>query len=221
MNTQTNAVLTGDVVNSGRLPDETLAALQQRLKSLPAEFDRTFPGTVAGKLGITRGDGWQVALKHPQHAVRMALFLRAAIRAEFDADSCISIGIGPVSRVVAARISESTGVAFDRSGRGLEALGKKKRLCLAGQGDKALGKEIAEQHICDLLDCLARRWSRRQAFVARFSLLGMTQADIAQRSPSLPGSARKPSRQAISKSQNQMDFPVIEEVLNYFETQPS
>ena len=77
------AVLTGDIVNSRELSADHSKKLQQRLKSAAAEFQSVFPGTVVGTLGITRGDGWQVALQKPERALRLALFIRAVVKSEF------------------------------------------------------------------------------------------------------------------------------------------
>ena len=63
------AVLTGDIVDSRRLTPDRSRALQLRLKSATADFKAAFPGIFTGKLGITRGDGWQVALQKPELAL--------------------------------------------------------------------------------------------------------------------------------------------------------
>lgn len=206
------AVLTGDIVKSRDLTPKQSKALQQRLKSAAAEFDRNFPGTLAGKLGITRGDGWQVALQKPEHALRLALYLRAIVKSEFDTDTRVSIGTGPVDRLETGNIVESTGQAFERSGHGLENLGKKRHLRIVDE----LGAKGRNQIVADLLDCLVNRWSERQAFVAACSLLTKTQDEIADASPINAETGKKPSRQAVAKTQDQINFDVIEEAIQFF-----
>ncbi len=162
MSEKTYAVLTGDIVKSrGLVPDQS-KALQQRLKSATLEFESVFPGTIVGKLGITRGDGWQVALETPGQAMRLALFLRVVVKSEFKTDTRVSVGVGPADRLEPQNIVESTGLAFERSGHGLESLTKKRRLYFEDGTTETNG----QQAISSLLDCSVQRWSTRQAFVA-------------------------------------------------------
>ncbi len=205
------AVLTGDIVESRGLSSEQSKALQQRLKSAAADFESVFPGAVVGTLGITRGDGWQVALQKSGQALQLALFLRAVVKSEFKTDTRVSIGIGTVDRLEPSNIIESTGLAFERSGHGLENMLKKDRLAL-NDGSGGLAGRI----ITSLLDCLVGRWSERQAFVAAHSLLDRTQEEIAQLSPVNAKTGNKPSRQAVAKTQDQIHFTVIEETVHYF-----
>lgn len=200
------AVLTGDIVKSRDLSAEQSKALQQRLKSAASEFESIFPGTLVGRLGITRGDGWQVALQRPGYALRLALFLRAVVKSEFKTDTRVSIGTGPVDRLESANIVESIGPAFERSGHGLEMMKKKQYMSFSG-GSVDLGT------IARLLDCLAGRWSERQAFVARYSFLKKTQDEIAELSPVNSETGKNPTRQAVAKTQDQIHFDVLEETV--------
>jgi hypothetical protein len=211
MSEKTYAVLTGDIVKSRELSPEASKALQQRLKSAAVDFESVFPGTVVGKLGITRGDGWQVALKAPRHALRLALFFRAVVKSEFKTDTRVSIGQGTADRLEPSNIIESTGPVFERSGHGLEAMKKKERLALEKESP-----DHAERVVAALLDCLVGRWSERQAFVAAYSLLDKTQEEIALLSPVNSKTGKKPSRQAVAKTQDQIHFSVIEETIHYF-----
>ena len=214
MSEKNYAVLTGDIVESRKLSSERSKALQERLKSAAAEFEETFPGTVIGRLGITRGDGWQVALEKPGFSLRLALYLRAIVKAEFGTDSRVSIGIGPVDRLEAGNIVESTGPAFEHSGHGLEALRKKHRMVFsAGECEEF---KVA-QPLMGLLDLLVQRWTERQSFVASHLLLNRTQEEIAELSPVDPRRGSKPTRQAVSKTQDQMGFNRIEETVLFIE----
>lgn len=206
MSEKTYAVLTGDVVKSRVLSAEQSKALQQRLKSAASEFESVFSGTLVGKLGITRGDGWQVALQKPEYALRLALCLRAVVKSDFKTDTRVSIGTGPVDRLETDNIIESTGPAFERSGHGLEMMKKKQCMSLTG-GSSGSGAVVR------LLDCLAGRWSERQAFVAEYSLLQKTQDEIAALSPANPETGKKPTRQAVAKTQDQIHFDVLEETV--------
>lgn len=207
------AVLTGDIVKSRALAVDQLKALQLRLKSAVQEFATVFPGVVAGALEITRGDGWQVALQKPEHALRMALYLRAVVQSEFKTDTRVSIGTGPVDRLDPDHIIESTGLAFEHSGHGLELMKKKQRISFFG--NLPGGSVIAR-----LLDCLAGRWSERQAFVAAHSFLQKTQDEIAKVSPINSQTGKPPTRQAVAKTQDQIHLDVLEDTFYQIENQP-
>jgi hypothetical protein len=140
----------------------------------------------------------------------LALFLRAVVKSEFKTDTRVSIGIGTVDRLEPDNIIESTGLAFERSGHGLENMEKKDRLVL--EKDRPAN---AEQVVTALLDCLVGQWRERQAFVAAYSLLDKTQEEIAQLSPVNPKTGEKPSRQAVGKTQNQIRFNVVEETIRF------
>lgn len=204
------AVLTGDIVKSRDLSAEQSKALQNRLKSAAQDFESVFLGSVVGALGITRGDGWQVALQEPEYALRLALFLRAVVKSEFKTDTRVSIGIGPVDRLEPNNIIESTGPAFEHSGHGLEMMKKKQRVAFSG---KLPGGSV----IARLLDCLAERWSERQAFVAEHSFLKKTQDEIARLSPINPKTGKQPTRQAVAKTQDQIYFDVLDETFSQIE----
>lgn len=206
MNEKIYAVLTGDIVKSRELSGEQSKALQQRLKSVADEFESVFPGSIAASLGITRGDGWQIALEKPGYALRLSLYIRGVVKSEFQTDTRVSIGIGSVDRLEKENIVESTGPAFEHSGEGLEAMKKKQRMNFVGgpSGSRAIAR---------LLDCLAGRWSERQAFVAFHSFLDETQDEIAAQSPVSSRTGKRPSRQAVAKTQDQIHFDVLEDIV--------
>ncbi len=62
MSEKNYTVLSGDIVKSRNLTPEQSKRLQQRMKSAASDFGLRFSGALAGTLGITRSDGWQVAL---------------------------------------------------------------------------------------------------------------------------------------------------------------
>ena len=64
------AVLTVDIVWSGKLEKGILARVQSYLKSTESQLNDLSDNAVIGKLGITRGDGWQLALSRPDRALR-------------------------------------------------------------------------------------------------------------------------------------------------------
>jgi hypothetical protein len=212
MSEQVYAVLTGDIVKSRELSTDRSKALQQRLISAATAFEAVFPGTVVGTLEITRGDGWQVALQKSGNALRLALFIRAVVKSEFSTDTRVSIGIGPVDRLEPARIIESTGLAFERSGHALEAMDKAQRLALHVQPD-----EPRDHIILNLLDCIASKWTDKEAFSVAGALLLHTQEMIAQNSPVSDQSGKKPTRQAISYALSRASWKSVRSCVDFFE----
>ena len=206
------AVLTGDIVKSRSLEPEQSKALQQRLKSATAEFDSIFPGTLVGKLGITRGDGWQVALENSGLALRLALYLRAVVKSEFKTDTRVSIGIGPVDRLELDNIIESTGLAFERSGHGLEALGKRQRLVFSSDLS-----DRRDEMIFQLLDCIICKWTSKESFALAGALLNLTHDAIAEGSPANERSGKKPTRQAISDALTRSSWLETQACIDFLE----
>ena len=206
------AVLTGDIVNSRKLSADHSKKLQQRLKSAAAEFQSVFPGTVVGTLGITRGDGWQVALQKPERALRLALFIRAVVKSEFKTDSRVSIGIGTVNRLERDNIIESTGLAFERSGHGLENLDKGRRLVLHVEPGNP-----RDHIIINLLDCLVSKWTDKESIAVAGALLNHTQDAIAASSPVSERSGKKPTRQAIGYALTRASWTAVRPCMEFFE----
>lgn len=207
------AVLTGDIVNSRELSADRSKKLQQRLKSAAAEFESVFPGTVVGALGITRGDGWQVALQKPERALRLALFLRAVVKSEFKTDSRVSIGIGTVDRLERDNIIESTGLAFERSGHGLEDLDKGRRLALRVEPE-----DPRDHIIMNLLDCLVSKWTDKESIAMAGALLHLTQDAIAENSPVSERSGKQPTRQAIGYALTRASWTTVRPCMDFFES---
>ncbi len=202
------AVLTGDIVNSRELSADRSKELQLRLKSAAAEFEAVFPGTVVGALGITRGDGWQVALQKPERALRLALFLRAVVKSEFNTDSRVSIGIGTVDRLERDHIIESTGLAFERSGHGLETMSSKR--CLFFRAAESSGRRYsAEALLVEWLDIMMSSATEKQVPLLAQVLLGNKQVQIAQ----MTGSVQS----TVSEGLRAAGWNEMNEILRHFE----
>jgi hypothetical protein len=206
------AVLTGDIVKSRDLSADQSKALQNRLKSAAQEFELVFPGTLVGSLGITRGDGWQVALQQPEYALRLALFFRAVVKSEFKTDTRVSIGTGPVDRLEPNNIIESTGPAFEHSGHGLEDLQKTHRLALCAQSE-----ESRDRIIMNLLDCIVSKWTDKESFAVAGTILGHTQDEIAESSPVSERSGKKPTRQAVAYALTRASWTTVRPCIEFFE----
>jgi len=208
MNNKVYAVLTGDIVKSRDLSSDQTRKLQQRLKSAAMDFQTVFADTVVGKLGITRGDGWQVALQKPEYALRFALFIRAIVKAEFQTDTCVSMGIGP-AELVKDKIIESTGLAFERSGLGLESL-KNKNIRMAYYSHKITGRlESAESLLVSWLDLLITPGTEKQASLLKEVLIKLKQDDVAKKMGLV--------QSTVSEGLKAVGWHEMKRILNHFE----
>jgi hypothetical protein len=176
------AVLTGDLVASTQLSTSDLERVRRQLLEAVEEVADWEPGLVVGGAEFFRGDSWQLLLARPRRALRVALYLRAALTAQGLTDTRLAIGLGAVEAMAPERISMSTGPAFVLSGRGLDELPHRFRMAIrAPSGQGALADWLPV--IGYLCDALVRQWTRRQAEIVRHALAPShpTQAQIADR----------------------------------------
>lgn len=110
-----DAVLTGDIVNSKRVPPkewlEDLKQLLSQYGSNPAQWE------------VYRGDSFQLLLPHAE-ALLAAYRIKAAIKRYEQLDVRLAIGLGHLS-FEADKVMESNGDAFVRSGESFELLKKR------------------------------------------------------------------------------------------------
>ena len=80
-----------------------------------------------------RGDGWQMLLPEPGFALRLALRLTAELTArQIGLATRISIGLGGVDHPGGVTLSNAAGMAFLRSGRGLDHMARGRHWSIAG-----------------------------------------------------------------------------------------
>lgn len=164
------AVLTGDVVKSTRYSGARLDSFFAALGESVMSWDGWGDDLVAGGPERFRGDGWQLVLRKPGSALRVALLLRAHMRAEGQLQTRIAIGAGPVEKLQPKRLAASSGEAFVRSGRCLEAL-RATRLLDIDAGNLFASDLSATLHsIVGLCDALAANWTQRQAQILAIAL---------------------------------------------------
>ncbi len=108
------AILTGDIIHSRT--DKKNAWLRILKKVLVLQ------GDTPKQWEIFRGDSFQLETT-PEKALRLALLIKATLKELKDIDVRISIGIGEKT-FNAARITESNGSAFIKSGEGFDQLKK-------------------------------------------------------------------------------------------------
>lgn len=198
-----HAVITGDIVNSTLLSPEgekgLLEALRELLSPYPTEF--------------YRGDSFQVYLKEPAAALRLALACRVlAIHrtpGEGDlpvSDIRISIGIGTVVLPV-ENPGMAKGEAFVRSGHQFDELQwSEKRLAISSGHDIAdIGLDIMAAY----LDSICKGMTTKQAEAVAGLLEEKTQQEIAQHL----GKSKSTVSQLVSAAR----WPEIQRILVQFE----
>ena len=215
------AVLTGDLVKSSRLSSTDSKGAMERLKKTAAEFAQQVPNSIIGRMDTFRHDSWQLLVEQPALSIRIALFLRTALKMASDAhtkfDTRISIGIGKVELISKRRISDSRGPAFTNSGKGLDAMDGG---CLAfvAANDKTGLWDGLENSVMPLLDCVAGDWTPAESRAVHGALKGWTQAQTAANWPPQEKTQKRPSRQAVADSLLRAHWNAVDAVLRWVET---
>lgn len=170
------AVLTGDLVKSSQFGDAALDAGFARLEAVVDEMSNwNEPGWISS-LQRFRGDGWQLAMSRPEYALRVALIIRAALKAGDEVigvsrqsghlalDTRIFIGIGAAAISARSPLKTAMGAAFQASGRGLDQLSAACRL-----DGKALHVSSSQQGLISALlglcDVAVNDWTPRRALL--------------------------------------------------------
>lgn len=160
------AVLTGDLVDSRKASDP---------KRLFEELDtaiEAITGRYGGQGERYRGDGFQIALPVPEHALHAAVLLRAALIRHSEKhqrwDARIAVAIGEARWQPEQRVTEASGEVFVRSGQTLDAMSEgTSHLCLS------LSEEPGSECLALLtrfVDDLIEGWSRYAAEAVYLSL---------------------------------------------------
>jgi hypothetical protein len=129
------AIITGDIINSRAVdPNKWMSKLKDVLKSI---------GNEPKDWEIYRGDSFQLRV-NPERALYVAIRLKSVIKQFKALDVRMAIGIGEVD-YEGAKITESNGSAFIRSGECFEAL-KKDTLAISSpnaQFDKTINTMLS------------------------------------------------------------------------------
>ena len=126
------AIITGDIANSRKLKTKTWL---DRLKDLLAT-----KGNNPRDWEIYRGDQFQLEIGNPENVLLTALEIKATLKS-VGVDLRMSIGIGDTQHR-AAKISESNGTAYIRSGETFEMLKKLKTNLAINTGNAAFDREM-------------------------------------------------------------------------------
>ncbi|MDZ7724584.1 MAG: hypothetical protein U5R06_17715 [candidate division KSB1 bacterium] len=204
------AVLTGDIIRANRLDDQEMNKVRSCLSDAVTrmqDWDRIYGGP-----DFFRGDSWQLMLTQPDLALRVAIYLRAAMRASRLSDTRIAIGLGHVNDMNPDQISQSTGEAFSLSKRGLYDMKIHVNMTVQLPKSLQLLSDWAPLmvHLCD---AVINRWTRRQSEIAGLALdiQKPTHAEIAEQL------STNITRQAVSDSLKATNWTVIRDAVCEFE----
>lgn len=207
-----SAVITGDIVRSGRLTSQRFKAVQESLHRGSRTLEERFPRDASFPIDVFRGDSWQMLVPDPRDALRVGLFLRAFLRAEGGVDTRLAIGVGTTDGVVRERVGESRGDAFRVSG---ELLDKKSpsRMRFRIAGTESWWGEHAIAVVLAVLDVVAARWTSAQGRAICGALFDWKQEQIAER---WPGEAI--TQQAAGQHLARAGWDGVREAVGYYES---
>ncbi len=175
------AVITGDIVKSGKFSSErekALKTLKDALNSL-SNFKKK---SIGGVSDIFRGDSFQIVISEPASALEIAIYLKAQLLSKTIKgkviDARIAIGIGKTESLNRKNIKESDGEAFRLSGSALDNISKYRRLSIKSSIDE-LNSQL--KFISSSIDSITRRWSTEQAEAIVLWLKGSTQISISKK----------------------------------------
>jgi hypothetical protein len=179
------AVLTGDLVGSVGMRAGGGPTVGELLRGASEGARTAFPQAGISAVDVFRGDSWQLYLEEAQWAGRVALFLRAWVRASGPsrvpyADTRVAIGLGAAGRLVPDRVSESEGQAFVASGSVLDSMiaGKPRRHARLGMAGLAAPEGPAADAALSLIDFVGGGWTPKQAWALCGLWRGLTQTEI-------------------------------------------
>jgi len=192
------AIITGDIINSRAVdPNKWMNKLKKVLESI---------GNEPKDWEIYRGDSFQLRV-NPDRALDAAVRLKSVIKQFKELDVRMAIGIGEVD-YEGAKITESNGSAFVRSGECFEAL-KKETLAISSpnaQFDKTINTMLS------LASLTMDSWTPASSEIIRLSLENPTKKQI-----DLAKMMEKPKPQSnISIGLKRGGFDEIQRLLNYY-----
>lgn len=191
------AIITGDIINSRAVePQDWMVKLKEVLNT---------HGNEPGDWEIYRGDSFQLKTD-PENALTVAILIKSAIKQFKELDVRMSIGIGEIE-YQSAKITESNGPAFLRSGECFETL-KKDTLAIRS-GNQAFDRNI---NLMLLLATMTMdNWSPVSSEIMNAILLepDKNQNELAEL-------LNKKSQSTISEGLKRSGFDEIQKLLNYY-----
>jgi hypothetical protein len=220
------AVITGVIVRSKRLSSAEFKSAQESLRCGGEEIRRHYADQVPLPLEVFRGDSWQILVVDPARALRIALYLRAFLRAEADVDTRFAIAIGPIDAMPKESVGTGRGEAFRLSGAMLDwKMATHMRFAVAGEipvsaenslevGEETAGERLARaiSAMLLILDIVVKNWTRAQGRAVCGALLEWKQERIAERWPGEPI-----TQQGVAQHLARAGWDGIREALDFYE----
>ena len=190
-------IITGDIVNSRKLPTNLWMDGLKRILNTHGSNPKQWE--------IYRGDEFQLEVDF-ENALFIALKIKAFLKT-VKLDVRMSIGIGDKT-YDAARISESNGSAFVRSGELFEQLKKQKNTLAINTGQSDFDKEI--NLMLRLAQTFMNSWLVQSA---EFILTEMENPTLSQEEIGLKLNI---NQAAVSRRRKRSQFELILELENYY-----
>lgn len=160
------AVLTGDIIDSKKIPQADLENLSQSIKNIFLEIETSTQTKIPFE--FWRGDSFQAIIENPKLALWITIAIRAGLKAKSKqisktnqlCDARIGVGIGDVS-YRAKTVSESYGDAFILSGSSLDSMVKNKNKLQIKTPWNEINEELFVS--ASLTDILISNWTQKQA----------------------------------------------------------
>jgi len=210
---QYQAVITGDVVRSGRLSNQKFRNVQEIIKRGGDELSQRFPQSMPLPIQMFRGDSWQFVVMKPVDALRIALFFRAYLRAEATIDTRLSIGVGTIDSPSQQSVGEGRGEAFVLSGAWLDKkTPSRMRFAMSNQTPDTWWPARSIAAVLSVLDVVVARWTSAQARAVCGALLEWKQERIAENWPGEPI-----TQQAAGQHLARAGWEGAREALSYYE----
>lgn len=174
------AVITGDIVDSSKLPPEKRQQLHNVMKEGSKALLKAFKKDVSMGVDIFRGDSWQMLVSDPSQSIRLGLFYRAYIKSRMalsKVDTRMAIGVGTIDFIPGTNVSEGDGEAYRHSGKMLAEMSKSVCMRFTFPGNE---KSAALDMIVQLVDAIVkRRWTDKRSLAITGALQGWKQDRIA------------------------------------------
>ena len=176
---------------------------------MSTEVRKYFPEDVRHPIEVFRGDSWQLLIEAPGKALRIALFIRATLRARFDrtrVDTRIGIGIGSVDFIPHDNISSGDGEAFRLSGEALDGLARSFGMAVNLPDRFSPFVRSSMDVSAKLIDVLVGEWTSRQAYAVSRAIIGLTQDEIAESWMTRPIAQQTVAQHLGSAGWNAIDY---------------
>jgi DNA-directed RNA polymerase specialized sigma subunit len=221
-----HAVITGDIVSSGKINPATRQKLFEAIDGLMKNLKKK----LVREYETYRGDSLQCTAASPEKALRIALIIRSFLRAyspispkskmikkkkktpvkgyfTTSFDIRLAIGIGKADFINKRKISSSDGEAFRFSGNTLDKLKQNTQRMAIKTCNKNFDQQTEPAIL--LLDGIIQKWTQNQAELVYYKLQTKKEDEIAN----LLGI----SQSAVNQRTKTAQWYAIEKLIQYFE----